>query len=333
MVISSAQDVSAQVHRFWSVYCNGSKHLLGEMYLPSAIVFGTFARRSESVQLTLARRLRKVGSLKSWMSADLGPIDVQIVGDIAVASYPYRFHLIKTNADGSRLDLDTPYSRGTQIFQLDQNGALRIIHEHFSVAEPGKKVVIPREDPAAAQPLPALKVSAGTKSTAPDAPFRVSDTGIFAAVDPIAPEEVRAAVHGCWQAMREKSKERVEVFYFPTALFFTADARRSDMARLAIARRAREFFGDASSVSATLGTIDVQMAGSAAAIASYTFQLQMVKQAANGKRYEQHLPFCRATTVFRRDEAGALRILHEHQSSIEVARSKEAPAREPVLAK
>src|SRR5579864_4814197 len=212
MARSLTEDVSTQVHRFWNAYCNGSKHILAEMYLPSAIVFGTFARRSEPVQLTLARRLRKVGNLKSSMSAQLGPIDVQAVGDIAVASYPYHFHLIKANSDGSRLDIDAPYARGTQIFQSDQNGALRIVHEHLSVAEPGKKVVIPRDDPSAVPSIPALRTSAGKDPGAANTPFRVSDTGIFPAVDAIAPEEVRDAIHGCWQALHDKSKERVEAF-------------------------------------------------------------------------------------------------------------------------
>lgn len=333
MALISAEDVSAQVHRFWSAYCSGSKNILAEMYSPAAIVFGTFARRSESVQLTLARRLRKSTNSKSCMSAEPGPIDVQIAGDVAIASYPYHFHLIKANTDGSHLDLDQPYSRGTQIFQLDQSGTLRIIHEHFSVAEPGKKVLIPRDDKPASQPLPTAKAPGSKAPATANAPFRVSDTGCFEAVNFIEPEEVRAAVHNCWHAISSKSKEHVEAFYFPTAILFSADARRSELARLAVARRAREFFGSGASMSADVGTIDVQMSGVAGAIASYTFRLRIVRQPANGKPHEQYLPYCRATTVFRRDEAGAVRILHEHQSAAELGTTKEIPVRHPVLAR
>jgi ketosteroid isomerase-like protein len=329
----SAEDVSAQVQRFWNAYCSSSKHILEEMYLPTAIVFGTFARRSESVQLTLARRLRKSGSSKSSMRAQLGPIDVQIAGDVAIASYPYHFHLIKGNSDGSRLDLDVPYSRGTQIFQLDENGALRIVHEHFSVAEPGTKVLIQRDEPSVTQPLPASKAAEGRMPATANAPFRVADTGCFPAANFIESDEVRATVHNCWQAISSKSKERVEAFYFPTAILFAADARRSELARLAIARRAREFFGSASYMSADIGPIDVQMAGAAGAIASYTFRLRIVRQPAHGKCQEQCIPFCRSTTVLRRDDAGTARILHEHQSAAEMGSSKEVPVREPAMAK
>src|SRR5215471_10734133 len=117
----SAEQVAAQVQAFWNAFCGRSGQSLEQMYFPSAIIFGTLARRSEPAQLMLARRLRKFGSVKSFANAKLGPIEVQIAGDAAIASYPYHFHLTKTNNDGSRLDLDVPYSRGTQVFQLDQN--------------------------------------------------------------------------------------------------------------------------------------------------------------------------------------------------------------------
>jgi hypothetical protein len=41
-----------------------------------------------------------------------------------------------------------PFGRATQIFQLDEQGAFRIIHEHLSSAEP----VAPKELPAEIAP-------------------------------------------------------------------------------------------------------------------------------------------------------------------------------------
>jgi ketosteroid isomerase-like protein len=333
MAAISAEQVGAQIQAFWNASCSRSGQLLEQMYFPSAIVFGTFARRSESAQLMLTRRLRKFSDAKSYVSAELGSIDIQIAGDIAVASYPYHFHLIKTNSDGSRVDLDVPYARATQVFQADQKGALRILHEHFSVAEPGKTVLIPSEGSSATQPLPAPATHAGKKPAAAAPPLTISETGSFPESKPILADEVRAAVHNCWDAMRAKSKDRFAAVYFPTAIFFAADARRSEPARLVIVRRTREFFGAASSVKVDLSPIDVQIAGSVGAIASYTFHFHMVRQLANGKCHEKDVPFCRATALFQRDETGALRIFHEHQSSIDVGVSKELPVRESALAK
>src|SRR5258708_4731335 len=255
----SPEQVGAKVQAFWNAFCNRSGHLLEPMYFPSAIVFGTSTRRSEPAQLMLPRVIRKFGNRQSSMTAEPGPIDVQVAGDIAVASYPYHFHLFKTKSDGSRLDLDVPYSRGTQVFQADQNGALRILHEHLSAAEPGKSVVVPRESPSATQP-------AGQKPGPAPARLQVMDTGSFPAGDPIQADEVRTAVQRCWEALRSKSKDRLEEFYFPTAIFFAADGRRSEPARLAIVRRAREFFGAASSVRAGLDPIAVHIDWPEAAI-------------------------------------------------------------------
>jgi ketosteroid isomerase-like protein len=193
-------------------------------------------------------------------------------------------------------------------------------------------VLIAREEASASRSRHAPGPS-GQNSGALSVPFQVSDTGSFPAANPIPPDEVRAAIRGCWDALHRKSKDQLEAFYFPTAVLFNLDSRRSEPARLFMMRRAREFFSPAGSASAKIGQIDVQNAGAVVAVASYTFQFQLVRQLPNGKYLEQHVPNCRATTVFRRDEAGALRILHEHQSAIEVGASKELGVREPVASR
>jgi ketosteroid isomerase-like protein len=64
-------------------------------------------------------------------------IDVQIVGpDVAIAAYTYGFHMHKIRADGTTVQLDTPFGRATQVFQRDEAGALRIVHEHLSATAP-----------------------------------------------------------------------------------------------------------------------------------------------------------------------------------------------------
>lgn len=310
MEIISAQEVSAQVKRFWDAYCGGSQYALQQMYSPSAIVFGAFNRRGEHAQVTLTRRARKSGNQASVMKAELGPVDIQITSTMAIASYPYHFHLVKSNSDGSRVDLALPYCRATQVFQLDPGHGLRIIHEHFSAAEPGKKVFLPR-DTSSTPPVPKTRVPAAQNC------FHIPDSGAIPAANLVLPDEVRRKIHNCWQAMENKSKELAESFYFPTAILFAIDARRSELARVAINRRVREFFGPGFSMKAHLDLINVQMTGNSAAIGSYTFQLQIARRLANGDRREQYVPFCRATAVFQREENGEMRILHEHQSAAE----------------
>jgi ketosteroid isomerase-like protein len=302
-----------------------------EMYFPTAIVFSPFTQRSESARLMLARRLRKFSGSHSSVTAELGPIDVQLAGEIAVASYTYQFRLLRTNPDGSRLDFYVPYSRATQVFQADQGGAWRILHEHLSVSEPGKKTLIPREDQSSLNSNHKGLTSAEQKFGALHAPVRSLELGPILDSRPVSAEEVQSAIHKSWRALQGKSTGELESGFLPTGIFFGADARRSEPARLAIMRRAREFFSAGCSVRGDLGPIEAQTAGSGVALGAYTFQFQIVRQQNNGTRVKVNTPFCRSSVVLVRDETGALRILHEHQSAIEVGRSEEINSPRPAI--
>lgn len=65
----------------------------------------------------------------------VGNIDVQIPSpDVAIATYGYHFRAIRTR-NNVRLQIDMPMARATQIFRLDADGEVRIIHEHLSAAK------------------------------------------------------------------------------------------------------------------------------------------------------------------------------------------------------
>ena len=133
--ISSAE-IRAEVLKFWDILCGRSKERLEDLYSPSALVFTGKAKRSERGALTALRRMRQSGSADSAPIAELDPIEVQIAGDVAIASYTYRFQSSKKVKDGSSEHRNTLFGRSTQIFQRDQRGALRIVHEHLSSAAP-----------------------------------------------------------------------------------------------------------------------------------------------------------------------------------------------------
>lgn len=132
----SSVDIRAAVQKFWDILCGRSKERLEDLYSASAIVFTGKAKRSERGALTAVRRMRQFVGADSGTSADLDPIEVQIAGNVAIASYTYRFHSSKTGKDGSREHRNTLFGRSTQIFQRDERGALRIVHEHLSSAAP-----------------------------------------------------------------------------------------------------------------------------------------------------------------------------------------------------
>jgi ketosteroid isomerase-like protein len=127
----SSEKVRAEIHRFWQILSGRSQDRLEEMYSPEAIVFTGKARRPEPAMLAIARRTRRSG----WgASAELGPVELQIAGNVAVASYTYKHQLERPAGDGSMAQRITLYGRATQIFQADRQGSIRILHEHLSAA-------------------------------------------------------------------------------------------------------------------------------------------------------------------------------------------------------
>jgi len=148
----SADDIRAEVKKFWDFFSRKSKSRFDEMYFHSATVFAADARRMEPARLMLVRRERELFGPASLVAAKLGTIDVQILGaDLAVASYPFHLSITRTFASGKRFQVEVPSGRATQVFQRDEKGILRILHEHMSSAEP----VSPKELPPAPPSTPA----------------------------------------------------------------------------------------------------------------------------------------------------------------------------------
>lgn len=72
------------------------------------------------------------------MQVEVSLVEVQLVENVAIASYTYRFRGNRKKSDGSTVEMNALYGRVTQVFRLDEQGELRIFHEHFSNGEPPK---------------------------------------------------------------------------------------------------------------------------------------------------------------------------------------------------
>ena len=144
----SSDDVRAEVQKFWDFLSRKLKSQFAEMYLSSATVFAADARRMEPARLMLVRRDRELLGPASFVAAKIGSIDVQPLGaDLAIASYPFHLSITRTRASGKRYQSEVPSGRATQVFQRDEKGVLRIIHEHMSSAEPVSTTELPPTDP------------------------------------------------------------------------------------------------------------------------------------------------------------------------------------------
>lgn len=291
------------------------------MYFPNAVVFSAVHQRSEPARLMLTRKLREYAQPTSTITAEVGSIDVELIDDAAIASYPYSFRLIKVNRDGTAFQMDFPFACATQIFKADAGGVPRILHEHFGNSEIINKTVLPR-----GTQLPAV-----SGPSVHDLPLPAADW--MPPAGAISAEQVREAVRKFWQHFSNRSAEELLGMYIPSASVITAGAKRSEPARLAVVRRTRELFGPGSALKSEIQSLDVQPMTAELAIASYCFHFNLIKLMPNGKRFLIDMPAARCSQVFRRDEKGILRIIHEHMSSIEVSAQKELPPEPALVAK
>lgn len=132
----SAEKVRAEVKRFWLILSGKSHDKLESLYSADAIVFTGKAKRPESALLAIARRSRRAPVEGSNTSAELGAVELQISGDVAIASYTYQYQEERMAENGARSQRNTLYGRATQVFQANSNGDIKIVHEHLSAAVP-----------------------------------------------------------------------------------------------------------------------------------------------------------------------------------------------------
>lgn len=129
------EQVRAEVQKFWEIMCGKSQHRLEELYAPNALVLTGKARKPEPAHQVAERRTRQISAPSSEAVAELGPVEVEIPGSgIAIASYTYKFHQKRPDQSGTVLKRHTMFGRATQVFQQDESGKLRIVHEHLSAA-------------------------------------------------------------------------------------------------------------------------------------------------------------------------------------------------------
>ncbi len=134
----TSEQVKTEIGRFWNLFASKSAEGLEDFYAHEATVFGSTATRPEPGRLAAARRVREYFQPQTSVVVTLGPIDVLIVGEVAIASYTFKLHASKlSGALGKSVSEDIENGRATQVFAAEPDGGLRIIHEHLSVAAQG----------------------------------------------------------------------------------------------------------------------------------------------------------------------------------------------------
>src|SRR5215471_16503005 len=140
--------IRLRVQEFWHAFTGQAKDNFQELYSPTASCFAIDGRRGEPARLMWVRREREFFGPRSSVGAKVGMVNVQVLAPaLAVASYPFHFSIIRVLPNGSRVEVDVPFGRVTQVFLRNEEGKLLIIHEHLSSAEPATPKELPKEDP------------------------------------------------------------------------------------------------------------------------------------------------------------------------------------------
>ncbi|HEY6273681.1 MAG TPA: nuclear transport factor 2 family protein [Terriglobales bacterium] len=147
----TSERVRRAVQDFWDAFTHQAKNRFQELYSPTAVCFAADGRRSEAARLMWVRREREFFGPKSSVGAKLGAVSVQILGpNLASASYGFHFSIIRILPNGSRVEVEVPFGRATQVFECEPDGRMLIIHEHLSSAEPVTAKEIREVSPARA---------------------------------------------------------------------------------------------------------------------------------------------------------------------------------------
>jgi ketosteroid isomerase-like protein len=131
----SPGQVRGEIERFWQIMCGKSAGRLEDLYNPAALLLTGKARKPEPANLALSRRARQIIDAGAGSTAELGTMDIHLAdARVAIASYTYRFSHTRPDERGGVHTRRTMFGRATQIFQMEEDGRVRIIHEHLSAA-------------------------------------------------------------------------------------------------------------------------------------------------------------------------------------------------------
>ena len=133
----NAVEVESAIRTFWKLFATKKSEQWQSFYADVALVFGTASKRPEPARLVVLRRQREYMAGSTRMQVEVGHIDVEMLGpNCAVAGYILKLHaeqVAKMSASGNReLEEHLENARVTQVFMRDEEGSLRIVHEHVS---------------------------------------------------------------------------------------------------------------------------------------------------------------------------------------------------------
>jgi ketosteroid isomerase-like protein len=133
-------EVESAVRSYWSISASKQADRQQDCYAENALIFTSSSRRVEPGRLVLVRRRREYMATSGKMRVDVGHIDVEMIGaNAALAIYTMQFEAEKELAPAvARNRISQEHlkdARVTHVFVRQNDGRLKIVHEHISVAD------------------------------------------------------------------------------------------------------------------------------------------------------------------------------------------------------
>lgn len=131
--------VRTEVRRLWQAFAQYDVKTIRLMYGAEATVFHPSSKRFELGPLTVARYEREYAHPACKIIFQLGEIQVTLLGETtAVATYTFELHINNVITPAGLIDRHVSPGRASQVFALNSEGKLEIVHEHRSTAaKPG----------------------------------------------------------------------------------------------------------------------------------------------------------------------------------------------------
>jgi len=122
-----------EVRRYWDSIIGKDPQELSDFYAHECSVFSSMSSRAEPGRLAATRREREYFGALTVVRVQTSQLDVVFLGNtVAVASYNFDFDA--THVSGHKnAEEHIEGGRASQVFALDQDGHVRIFHEHFSL--------------------------------------------------------------------------------------------------------------------------------------------------------------------------------------------------------
>jgi hypothetical protein len=135
--ILTRPEVESFLHKHWDNFASKRLRAHEDSFAPNSFMFGSSSKRVEPGRLVLLRRQREYMNESTRITAQLSNLEVEFVGtDAAVAAYNLQFDAEKrivADAAGQKTSEEHLLNgRVTHVIVRDENGNLKILHEHIS---------------------------------------------------------------------------------------------------------------------------------------------------------------------------------------------------------